>query len=76
MQALFPSNIKEDDIYCIGSTKQNRNNKNKKYKIYIGMIQTIMRDNFDNTKIPQTTGLLISDECHHLGAECFNKCLI
>lgn len=67
------TNIKEDDIYCIGSTKQNRNDKNKKYKIYIGMIQTIMRDDFDDEEIPDTIGLLICDECHHLGAECFCK---
>ena len=67
------TDIKNEDI-CLINNFRNQDTT-KKYKIYIGMIQTIMRDNFDNTKIPQTTGLLISDECHHLGAECFNKCL-
>lgn len=67
------TDIKNEDI-CLINNFRNQDTT-KKYKIYIGMIQTIMRDNFDNSKIPQTTGLLISDECHHLGAECFNKCL-
>ena len=65
------TDIEEEDICIISSSS--KYDKTKKYKIYIGMIQTIMRDDFDDSKIPQTSGLLISDECHHLGAECFNK---
>lgn len=65
------SDIKEDEIYTING--QRKQDKSKEYKIYIGMIQTIMRDDFDINEIPTSTGLLISDECHHLGAECFNK---
>lgn len=67
------TDIKLDDIYCIGKTKKNKSIQNHTYKIYIGMIQTIMRDDFDDDEIPDTIGLLICDECHHLGAECFCK---
>lgn len=64
------TNIKEEEITII-------NSKNKKINdnvsIIIGMIQTIMTDNFDDSIIPQDIGLLICDECHHLGAQQFNQ---
>lgn len=53
------------------------NGKNKKisenHKVVIGMVQTVMQNNFDESIIPPDIGLLICDECHHLGAEKFNK---
>lgn len=53
------------------------NGKNKKisenHKIIISMVQTVMQNNFNEEIIPGDIGLLICDECHHLGAEKFNK---
>lgn len=64
------TDIKTEDIGIINSKKKTINDN---HKVIIGMIQTIMTNNFDNSIIPQDIGLLICDECHHLGAQQFNQ---
>lgn len=64
------TDIKDENIGIIGNGKIKVNNDNK---IIFGMEQTIMNDLFDSKLIPDDIGLLICDECHHLGAEKFNK---
>lgn len=66
---LFFTDIKKEEIGIIRGNKDIEN----KHKIIIGMAQTLMTDTFDNSRIPNDIGLLCCDECHHLGAEKFNK---
>jgi superfamily II DNA or RNA helicase len=67
---LFFTDISKEEIGIIGDSKKIVNDK---CKIIIGMEQTLMMDFFDKSIIPEDIGLLICDECHHLGAEKFNK---
>lgn len=66
------TDLTDTDIGIIQGSNKKVSEDNK---IIIGMIQTIMTDKFDDSILPLDNGLLICDECHHLGAQQFNKAI-
>lgn len=62
------------EICNIGIIQQNKININNKH-IVIGMLQSIISKDYDK-ELLSAFPLIIYDECHHLGAQCFSKSLI